>query len=212
MMDKRDLALQSTMPTVVVPRFGNFQELREPGDRILIAANGVFLESSRRWGYFVRQVGSLGPVVVPYGTCQPVTRLIAAKLPIELLKAFNDFAVATPDVEVGGSIIWNEVTDKYRLAMSKSLQANGSFLRQELASLGPDEHLVIDCHSHAHHGAYFSSEDDNDDKGSTKFAYVVGHCDQESQSTALRLCLKGVFEPIDFKKALETNQQHAKES
>lgn len=194
MMDKRDIALHATLPTVAVPRFSPLEMPLQPSDRILIASNGVFLESFRRWGHFIRQIGSLGSVVVPYGTCQPTTKLYARKLPRELLRAFNAHAVKTPDVEVGGSIIWNESTNQYRLALSKSLASSGSHLKQELANLDVGEHLVIDCHSHAHHHADFSQEDDHDDKGATKFAYVVGNCNRPIQSTAMRLCIKGVFE------------------
>jgi PRTRC genetic system protein A len=201
LMDKRDIALQTTLPTVAVPQFGLLESPRQAGDRILVASNGIFLESFRRWGHFIRHIGGLGPVVVPYGTCQPVSKLFASKLPRDLLIAFNERAVNTPDVEVGGSILWNEFTDTYRLAMSKSLQANGGFLRQELSSLEAGEHLVIDCHSHAHNRAFFSRQDDEDDKGATKFAYVVGHCNREVQSTAMRLCLKGVFEMMDLQLA-----------
>ncbi|MCU6502344.1 PRTRC system protein A [Rugamonas sp. A1-17] len=193
-MDKRDVALHATLPSVAVPRFGPLELPLQPCDRILIASNGVFIESFRRWGHFIRQVGSLGPVVVPYGVCQPTTTLTSGKLPRELLHAFNAHADKTPDVEVGGSIIWNENTKQYRLALSKSLASSGSHLKQEVANLDAGEHLVIDCHSHAHHHAFFSAQDDQDDRGATKFAYVVGNCNRPTQSTAMRLCVKGVFE------------------
>ena len=50
-MDSRDVALQSVMPTVMVPRYSELEELATAGDRILMAANGVWLEVCRAWLY-----------------------------------------------------------------------------------------------------------------------------------------------------------------
>lgn len=202
MNDPRDFALQATVPTVMVPLFGEFQQLTVPGDRILIASNGVFLECSRKWGYFLRKIADALPVSLPYGQIGEATRLIAAKLPSELLQKFIQLAQVEANVEIGGSILWNENTNRYRLARSTSLHATGSYLKQELAPLNPGEHLVIDCHSHAHHPAFFSPIDDASDSDMTKFAFVVGDCNTTHPSVKLRLCIRGKFEDMDISSKL----------
>lgn len=197
-MDKRDVLLQQTIPTIMVPLHSPLKEPEQPGDRILIAKNGVFIECYRKWGHFIRKIGDVGPVTLPYGECQSQTRLRAAKLPRDLLLAFNDHALKNQDTEVGGAVIWNEVSDSYRLALAKTIEANGSYLHYERPALQAGEHLVIDCHSHAHHRADFSKQDDIDDRYDIKFSYVVGHCNRPQQTFAFRLCLKGAFDEFDF--------------
>lgn len=196
-MDKRDLALQTLCPIIPIPRFSEFAQSTIAGDRILIASNGTFLEVTRKWGRFVRKIGEIG-VVVPFGEMNETTELFTPRLPRQLLRDFNAIAIANSDVEVGASIIWNESTNAFRLEQSKSLAATGGFLHQEFAPLHAGDHLVIDCHSHSSHRAFFSTIDDDDDAHMAKFAYVVGNCDREKQSHAMRLCLKGIFQNYDL--------------
>lgn len=194
-MDKRDLALQTTVPTVMVPLYGELEPPTKTGERILMASNGVFVEINRVWGYFIREVGPRLAVPVPYGKCTPVTQWKIPGIPINLLAQFRQLACASPDTEIGASIIWNEA-EGYRLTPSVSLAANGSHLRYQLPAMESGDHLIIDCHSHARWPAFFSGEDDADDMNSVKLAYVVGHCNQSKQSYAMRLCLKRIFENV----------------
>jgi PRTRC genetic system protein A len=69
-------------------------------------------------------------------------------------------------------------------------------LHYERPELGPDEVLVVDCHSHGRHPACFSTTDNEDDKHDIKFALVVGNCSSPVPSFAMRLCAKGIFEEV----------------
>ena len=48
MIDPRDAALQRTCPTVAAPRFGTLPEM-ENGQRVVVAANGVFIQVKLDW-------------------------------------------------------------------------------------------------------------------------------------------------------------------
>lgn len=195
-MDKRDAALQESCPTVIVPRYSDFVKSETIGDRLLIASNGVFIEVTRKWCYFIRDVGDL-TVTVPYGKMNERTQFLMSRIPRHLLREFNELAKRTPFVEVGASIFWHEETGVFRLAKSESIVASSSFLEYKIATMSPGEHLLVDCHSHADGPAFFSETDDADDLHSVKFSYVAGDCNKTILSTVMRLCVKGIFTTID---------------
>lgn len=198
-MDKRDVALQLSCPTVMVPRFAPLENANKPGERLLIASNGVFVEITRKWARFVRKIGDISvPVPIPYGQCDETTEWLANELPLALLAEFNDLARQSPRLEIGAGIVWNERTGSYRLLPVETLQASGSHLKYRPPSLDDGDHLIIDCHSHGKHNAFFSKTDDLDDKWAVKISYVVGNCGADIQSTETRLCLKGIFENINL--------------
>lgn len=196
-MDKRDIALQLSCPTITVPRFSEFVFSDICGDRVLVASNGVFIEITRKWGHFIRNIGEMG-VTVPFGVMKERTVLLAPRLPRDLLKAFNMLARENSAIEIGASIVWNEQSNAYRLLQSEALVANRNFLSYKLPTLFDGDHLVIDCHSHSLDRAFFSGIDDEDDRHMVKFSYVVGNCHQEIQTIKMRFCLKGIFENIDM--------------
>lgn len=194
-MDKRDAVLQASMPTVMMPRHGPLEPSTKMGERVIIAQNGVFLEIKRVWGRFIRPIAPAITMHLPYGNCGAATEWNIAPLPVPLLHEFNKHAAAQCKTEVGASIIWNEVSG-YRLAPVQVLESTASHLHFIRAALAPNEHLVVDCHSHARGRAFFSSTDNDDDAFDVKVSYVVGNCDRDEKSTAMRLCLKGIFENL----------------
>lgn len=196
-LDKRDVALQSTIPTEVVPRFSPIDIPSTPGDRILVASNGMFVEVRRNWGYFVRRIAAGSSIPVPYGDMAEATKLHTPRLPRNLLLEFVNHAKENCDIEVAASLIWNETSNGFRLVLAEAIYATGDSLRFHVPALSAGDHLIVDCHSHAHIPAFFSTEDDRDDCNSTKFSFVVGNCNAPLQSVSMRLCLKGIFEPFN---------------
>lgn len=195
-MDKRDVALQQQCPIVTVPMYSPFEPSDAIGDRILMASNGVFLETTRKWGRFVRKVGAI-EIVVPFGVMTESTNIYCGRIPSELFTEFNRMAGVRHHIEIGASIIWNDQTNQFRLAESIPITATGSSLHQFLAPLGQGDHLIVDCHSHSHHRAFFSGTDDKDDLHSVKFSYVVGDCSSSTKSKKIRLCIRGIFTNLD---------------
>lgn len=203
-MDKRDIALQLSCPVVPVPLYSPLEVSENNGSRVLVAGNGTFIEITREWCRLVRKIGEVS-VTVPYGKLAESSDFKFSKLPVNLLYEFNTLACQSPDLEMGAMIVWNQQTDQFRLVPSVSIEATGSFLRYQHGPKQSNEHVIIDCHSHARHPAYFSETDDKDDCTAIRFAFVVGNCDQDTQTMALRLCIKGIFESLSLDSITQSN-------
>ena len=197
-MDKRDLALQLSCPVTSMPMFSPLPPLEQNGERIIIGRNGTFLEVRRPWARIVTQVGPALSTTVPFGSVEEVVEYTAGKLPRWLLGKFAEWAQEQSEVEIGAVITWNEVTKEYLLRRSKSNHATSGSLDYELPQLAEGEHIVVDCHSHSHHPAFFSGVDDSDDRHAVKFAFVVGNCDTANPTTRARLCVRGVFKKLNW--------------
>jgi PRTRC genetic system protein A len=70
-------------------------------------------------------------------------------------------------------------------------------VRYELRELDDHESVAIDMHSHGHIPAFFSDTDDRDDAGSVKISGVVGNLDSDTPTAAFRLCVLGLYLPIN---------------
>lgn len=197
-MDKRDLALQLSCPVISMPIYSPLPPLEQNGERVIIGRNGTFLEVLRPWARIVTQVGPALATTVPFGSVDEVVEYTAGKLPRSLLAEFVEWAKQDSAVEIGAVITWNETTGEYLLRRSKSNHATSGSLDYELPQLAEGEHIVVDCHSHSHHSAYFSKVDDHDDCHAVKFAFVVGNCDTANPTTRARLCVRGVFKKLNW--------------
>lgn len=194
-MDKRDVVLQRSCPILQAPKFSQFIPLEVPGERIVVASNGVFIEVHRKWGYFIRKAGQVG-VTVPYGEMSEATIIRTPALPKHLLKSFDQIAQEDPTVEVGASVVWNETTNEFRLVRSESILATGTKLKYRIPRLDDKDHIVIDCHSHGGGNPYFSPEDNEDDLHAVKLSYVVGRCHETNPTSVMRICIKGIFQNL----------------
>lgn len=198
-MDKRDIALQQSCPVVCMPLYSPLVPLMQNGERIIVGKNGTFLEVRRPWVHTIVTVGPQLLTTVPFGVVDEKFELTAPQIPRELLTRFIDWSQQQSNVEIGAVITWNERTGQYLLRRSKSNHATAGSLDYELPTLTEGEHIVVDCHSHSHHNAYFSSVDDEDDRHQVKFAFVVGNCNTANPTTATRLCVRGHFKRIKLK-------------
>jgi PRTRC genetic system protein A len=195
MIDKRDLALRAICPIVPMPKYSTLEPLTHNGERIVLASNGTFLEVRRSWARFIRKIGNV-EAVVPFGELAESTTYFTQKMPRDLLTQFVEWARAESHVEIGANIVWNEVSNQFRLVRSRTLHGTGSHLEYEIPDLAVGEHIVIDCHSHSAHPAFFSDEDNRDDKDAVKLAFVVGNCDKAQQSIQMRLCVRGKYQKL----------------
>ncbi|TDF62888.1 PRTRC system protein A [Cupriavidus sp. L7L] len=197
-MNPADAALQQSFPSVMVPRFGALAPMERPGERLLIAANGVFLEIVRPWLRVVRHLGAFQHrTAIPYGEAAEATELRCGRIPASLIGEFAMMARAAHPKETGGWVVWNAATAAFRLVPVRILEHSGGHLKYDRPALGNDEVLVVDCHSHGRHTAKFSPTDNEDDRHDVKFAFVMGNCDAPTPSMALRLCAKGIFEQAE---------------
>ncbi len=196
-MDARDFALQAVLPTVMVPGFSDFKELDEPGSRLLMAGNGVWLEVYRAWMYMRERISHI-PVPVPYGMVTPVMYFPFIKPPRSPVSQFIEEARARLPNECAAWITWNEVTGAWKLKMLNENSSGTMYVKTILPVLDDGEHMVIDVHSHGRLPAFFSDEDNRDDRGECKIAGVVGNLDTTNITAKFRVCANGLFIPYTF--------------
>jgi len=197
-MDARDFALQSVMPTVMVPRFSELEELSVPGNRILVASNGVWLEVCRAWMYARIKVSDALRVPLPYGETSEVLRFGFGKLPRAMVAQFIEQARVRSPNECAAWIVWNQRTNLWKLMMLEETSVGHGHVTSILPTLESGEHMVIDLHSHGTTKSFFSRTDNKDDKGDVKLAGVIGNLDQPEVTVSFRLCANGIFLPLPF--------------
>ena len=193
-MDKRDEFLQKITPTVMVPRFGNFEPLNTNGHRFLVASDGMWLEIKRAWLYArIHCAPVQGHVPIPYGSVTPCIELLCGQIPQEVKEAFQVQAKAALPNETAATIIWNEKTGDMRLLPRVEVKTGKAYVTIEAPLLAEDEHLVMDIHSHGTFPAGFSSTDNKYDQTGVYLAGVIGNVNTNTLSHAYRLCALGVF-------------------
>ena len=197
-MDSRDVALQSVMPTVMVPRYSKLEELATAGDRILMATNGVWLEVCRAWLYARVLVAKPSIIPVPYGQVSEVMRFGFGKLPRAMVAQFIGQARARCPNECAAWVVWNQRTNEWKLMMLEETSVGLGHVSVNLPTLEEDEHMVMDLHSHGLTEAFFSRTDNKDDRGATKIAGVIGNIDKPEVTASFRLCANGMFVPLPF--------------
>lgn len=202
-MDSRDVALQSVMPTVMVPRYSKLEELDTPGNRLLMAANGVWLEVCRAWLYVRVLAAPSARIPVPYGYVSEVMRFSFGKLPKAMVAQFIELARARCPNECAAWVVWNQRTDAWKLMMLEETSVGLGHVSVNLPTLGEDEHMVMDLHSHGMTEAFFSRTDNKDDRGATKIAGVIGNLDKPEVTASFRLCANGMFMSLPFDSSQE---------
>lgn len=193
--DPRDNALQAATPTVMVPRFGTFEPLTEPGHRFLATADGLWLELKRAWLYLCMPLACQYLVAMPYGRVEESIDLIFGSVPSALMEEFCGQAKDRLPNEHAAWITWNEVTGHIRLRALGEISAAPGHIHFNRPVLAEGEHLVLDVHSHGTLPAFFSATDNRDD-GEVKIAGVIGNLDTPHPTAEFRLCALGVFLPM----------------
>ena len=194
-MDPRDIALQSTMPTVMVPLFGTFEPLATPGNRILCAKDGIWIEA-RRPGIYARQPIALqDSVAMPYGAVTPALETGFANLG-ETIRQFVEYAKQSMPNEVAMALIWDESTGALTGQVLEPVSSSPGHITYLRPDLTEGQHVVVDIHSHGSAPAFFSRTDNKDDRGDLKIAIVVGNVDQPNPTVKARLCTLGRYLPL----------------
>jgi PRTRC genetic system protein A len=190
-----DELLQSAVPVVMVPKHKPFEELAGLGHRFLATSDGLWLEVRRRWGYFRTSLVKQSKVAMPYGEVSEAAQLSFGAVPIELLKQFEDRAKSRFPNECASWVIWDEVSGAFTLINLNEFEAGPARVVFERPRLHEHQHLIVDLHSHGAFSAFFSTDDDQDDKGEVKLAGVIGDVGG-TPSWKFRMCLLGQFLPF----------------
>ena len=193
--DPRDALLHHQCPVLPVPRFGPFAPLAQPGQRMLLASNGLFIEVRTTALYALQRAGQVAPgLALPYGRLQPQLELAYGRLPRTLIEAFMDAARLVAPHELAGALVYDPLAGLLELVLHTSVLAHAQRVEYRLPPLAPQQVVALDLHSHGHGPAFFSEGDNLDDRGMC-LAMVVGDLQHARPSVAFRLCLNGLLLP-----------------
>ena len=195
-----DMALLAAAPVAAVPRHAPFHPLQEPGHRFLLAQGGLFLEVRRPWLHYIHQLAKQESVAMPYGAIQGKCELDFGSIGSALaqMKEFAMKAKVDAPIEAAASLLWDHRKKTWRVEYPDIIgEASASRIQYRQVDHGPDESIAIDLHSHGHLGAFFSTTDDEDDRGAVKISAVFGDLDKDKPTVAFRLCVLGLYIPIN---------------
>lgn len=194
-IDPRDGALQSACPTLAAPRFGTLPDM-ENGQRVVVAANGVFVQVKLDWLDCTLRLADIGSVPpLPYGSVQERIAFSFGVIPVRLLEAFIEAGRAKLPDEVAGGLIYSRHTRELRLEVYEALQTSPDRIDYRMPKLHDDESIAIDLHTHGRSRALWSLIDDRDDQG-VKVAGVFGQLHLETPSAAFRLAVNGYYKSL----------------
>lgn len=193
--DPRDSALQSACPVLASPRFGALPDMHN-GQRIVIAANGVFAQVKLDWLDCMLRIAELPSTPpLPYGTVEARIAFAFGVIPVRLLEAFVEAGRRKLPDEIAGGLIYSRRTGKLRLQVYDELQASPDGIAYRMPPLEEDESIAVDLHTHGRSHAFWSPIDDGDDRG-IKVAGVFGHLHRDQPSAAFRLAVNGFYYPL----------------
>ncbi|NEX60111.1 PRTRC system protein A [Noviherbaspirillum galbum] len=189
-MNPIDTALQSVTPTVMVPRHEPFVPLQANGHRFLAASDGLWLEARRPWLYLCWPLVRQEKVAMPYGTLKQTLSAVPVKS--HLMDEFIIMAQEVYPLECAAWVVWDEVTDDQTLLPMVPTSATVASVVFQRPRLQAGQHLLLDLHSHGQLGAFFSGQDNRDDRGEFKLAGVLGRVNTVIEAK-FRLCANGLY-------------------
>lgn len=193
-MDVRDSALLASCPVLAAPRFSDLPAMAN-GQRIVVAANGVFVQVRLDWLDCIQRIGPAVPLALPYGWVQERVRFAFGRLPIHLIERFLDAARERLPNEAAGALVYSRGSGRLRLVMHPSESASPTHVGYRIPPLAGDETLAVDLHTHGTLPAFWSATDDRDDTG-IKIAGVFGQLDQTCPSARFRLAINGLYRAL----------------
>ena len=191
-MDNEDLErmIAGNFPLINAPHGEQIAPPEKFGMRYVVGDTGLFREVTTPWLYSIQQIAKVDGQPTPYGRCTPKVTLRCGNPPAELWKSFRVEAEKAMPNECAGAFVWNHTAKTWRFAMREASMANPGWVDYQEVECGEDEVIVVDIHSHGTYPAFFSSQDDKDDKGGIKVSAVIGQLDTDQPMIALRLvCL-----------------------
>lgn len=194
-MDPRDVALQSTCPVVTMPRYGLLPDMPN-GQRVIVAANGVFVQIKLDWLDCVQRLMPCLPgMPLPYGQVQERVTFSFGVLPIRLIEAFVEHGRRALPNEAAAALVYSRRTRGLRLVLCEALRSSPARIDYRLPALTDDETVAVDLHTHGYGAPFWSSADDRDDQG-IKVAGVFGCLHHERPSAEFRLVLNGMYRAL----------------
>ncbi len=205
-MDVRDMALQAACPVIAAPRFGSLPDMTG-GQRIILAANGVFVQVKLDWLDCIQRLAPALPIPLSYGTVDERLAFAFGVLPIRLIEDFIEAGRRGLPNEVAGALVYSRRTRTLRLALCEPLDASPNRIDYRVPPMDIDETLAVDLHTHGRGSPFWSATDDRDDKG-IKVAGVFGCLHLPEPQAKFRLVINGRFRALPHPWQGERQAQH----
>lgn len=171
-IDFNSIAL-ANMGLIHAQVIGDLPKIVDGGQRVIVAKNGVFVESDYEWLHAIKRVGNIG-ISVPYGILSEKIELRFGKFPKSIFMDFYKMAKDAFPLEAFAYIYWDRNTNDIKLVEGVVLEATSEKVSYSPVEV-PDGLVCIgDVHSHPNSHAYYSELDDEDDREGVKCSFVIG--------------------------------------
>ncbi len=129
-------------------------------------------------------------------------RMTEKKIPYGILMDVVAFFKRNPRKEAAVQIFFNMETEKYEIYYPEQQVTSASVVFTRSHDMENDKVLVMDIHSHGIMNAFFSSIDDNDEKG-TRLFMVFGNLDKKEITHKLRAGIAGNYKMLKLSDVFE---------
>jgi PRTRC genetic system protein A len=209
-MDVRDLALQAACPVIAAPRFGPMPDM-DNGQRIILAANGVFVQVKLDWLDCIQRLSPALPIPLPYGILDERLAFSFGVLPIRLIEGFIEAGRRGLPNEVAGALIYSRCSRNLRLVLCEPLAVSPDRIDYRVPAMAADETLAVDLHTHGYGRPFWSDRDDGDDQG-IKVSGVFGCLHQAKPQAKFRLVVNGRFRALPHPWQADTEADYIPEA
>lgn len=129
--------------------------------------------------------------------------LLSPKIPSGTLLRTLRLFESDPQLEYAVQIFYDAKEQRYELFVPEQERSSAAVFFERSPRMEQEKTLMMDIHSHGMYPAFFSAQDDADEKG-VRLYMVVGNLDLEEHSYMLRAGLAGNFLEIPISEVFDT--------
>lgn len=196
--ERTEMLVDQTGFVVPVLRGSRKGYIMKPGKN----GHGLYIHEGRD-GYTYRvEKSPFGIFECRIDGTMPCFYLLGPKIPVEILKQIVDFFKHTPTREAAVQLFFVPGTGVYEIYIPEQDCTGNSVNFRRSWERENQWLLVMDIHSHGIHPAFFSSIDDNDEKG-TRLYMVFGNLDTNQVTWAFRAGVAGNYQLLQLEDVFE---------
>ena len=196
-MNRADETLRKELPTFMVPVYEPLPPCETGRSRLLMAKEGLYIETVQPWGTFRGQLWD-SPRPLPYGRIEEkdtfANCLHDLEDPIRNVIEPEAGEYARKGLEWAGWILWSREDGYHYLPLD--FEATPTKAKFKAPRLPEGTYLAVDIHSHHRMTPRFSSTDDHDDHARVKITLCLGDYrphEKERFTMAGRYAIEGFF-------------------
>lgn len=136
-----------------------------------------------------------------------IFELKTQKIPGEFFYQIREIFIRNPKEEYAVQIFFDKEKEVYEIYEPVQRTTACTVLFERSREMEKNKVLVMDVHSHASMPAFFSSIDDQDEKG-IRLYMVLGNLDKKAFSYVLRAGLAGMYGEVKLEDIFELEEKH----